>query len=304
MSDAELIAREQAEKDSVELADYLHRAVGYTLTGSVQEQVMFVMHGNGSNGKSLFISMLMRLFGALSKRASQKLFMLSKSGSDHPTELTDLLGKRFVAAVETAEGQQLNEAFIKEAAGGDRIVARRMNENFWEFEPTHKLWLATNHRPKIRDTSHGMWRKVHLIPFDVRFQKPDADDFDESMPIADLDLESKLADELPGILAWAVRGCQEWITHGLKPPRIVQDATKEYREEQDSLGQFIAETCMTGPNYTAVFTQLWGAYKLWGEGGNEYIGSQTAFGRKLKERGYEKQKTNSKVIYLGIGLSQ
>ena len=248
MSASELETRAEAEARARELVAYLQRAIGYSLSGSVKEQVMFILHGSGANGKSLFVNILMKLLGPLAMKATSNLLM-SKGRHEHPTEIADLFGKRFVAAVETGEGHKLNEPFVKEATGGDAITARRLYQNFWTFEPSHKLWLATNHRPRILDTSHGMWRRLHLVPFNVQFQKPDDPSRDTTIPLADLGLESKLTEELPGILAWAVRGCLQWQKQGLKPPQIVQDATEVYKAEQDALGQFIEDCCVLGKDH-------------------------------------------------------
>lgn len=303
MSALELETRAEAEARARarELVAYLQRAIGYSLSGSVKEQVMFILHGSGANGKSLFINILMKLLGPLAMKATSNLLM-SKGRHEHPTEIADLFGKRFVAAVETGEGHRLNEPFVKEATGGDPITARRLYENFWTFEPSHKLWLATNHRPRILDTSHGMWRRLHLVPFNVQFQKPDDPVRDTTLPLADLDLENKLTEELPGILAWAVRGCLQWQKQGLKPPQMVQDATEVYKAEQDALGQFIEDCCLLGEDHVENATRLWDAFTDWALDGGEYKGTQTTFGRKMGERGFKKMKSGGLRHYVGIRL--
>jgi putative DNA primase/helicase len=139
-----------------------------------------------------------------------------------------------VVAIETEAGRRLNETLVKELTGGDRIRARRMHENFWEFSPTHTFMFATNHKPGIRGTDNGIWRRVKLVPFTVSVADTEAD---KAMP-------DKLRGEAKGILAWCVRGCLEWQEQGLEPPGEVVEATASYRAEQDLIGSFL-EQCVS-----------------------------------------------------------
>lgn len=301
MTAAELERRYQAEQDSAALSDYLQRCVGYSLTGSTKEHVMFIMHGSGSNGKSLFITVIMQLMGEFAKKATESLVMVNKH-NNHPTELADLFGKRFVAASETTQGRRLNESLIKEMTGGDIITARRMREDFWQFQPTHKFWMATNHEPVVKDASEGMWRRIQKIPFTVQFQKPDKADIDPHMPFADLDLEQKLMQELPGILAWAVQGAVKWSQDGLHVPSVVKDATEAYRAEQDMIGRFLEEKCVMGNQYQCSVTALWNAYKQWCEVAGENPGKQTGFGKEMTARGFHRTKPRKTWVYLNLGM--
>ena len=177
---------------------------------------------------------------------------------------------------------------MKDLSGGDRQRARRMREDFWEFEPTHKLVLAVNHKPIVRGTDHGIWRRLRLVPFAVTI--PD-DEQDKQLPM-------KLVDEYPGILAWAVRGCLDWQQNGLRCPDEVKLATDEYRNEQDLLGEFLRECCVTEPGASVRASELYEAFQ-------KYTGSktsQTKFGAALSERGFDKAKLGGVIWRIGIGL--
>lgn len=196
-------------------------------------------------------------------------------------------------AIETAEGARINEPLIKELTGGDKIRARRLYEDSWEFYPTHKVLLSTNHKPVIRGTDHAIWRRIALIPFTVKIPDHEAD---KAMP-------DKLRRELPGILAWSVRGCLAWQETGLNPPAEVTEATRMYRDEEDVLGAFIAEECVTGTGMRARASQLYDRFKGWTEGSGETGISQKRFGTAMTERGFERSTSNG-IWYQGIGLRE
>jgi len=188
-----------------DLLRYLRRAVGMSITGMVLDHVLLFLYGTGANGKSTFLGTMQELIGPdYAIKATTDLLMVRK-GEAHPTERADLHGKRFVSCVEAGEGRRLAEALVKELTGGDRVRARRMREDFWEFSPSHKIWLAANHKPVVRGTDHAIWRRIKLVPFTVTI--PDHQQ--------DRDLPNKLKGELSGILNWAVMGCTEWQAEGL-----------------------------------------------------------------------------------------
>jgi P4 family phage/plasmid primase-like protien len=180
------------------LRRFVQRLFGYALTGDVSEQVLPFLHGPGANGKTTMTNTALEMMGDYGQQAAPDL-LLAKRGS-HPTELADLFGARLVASVEVEDGRRLAESLVKQLTGGDRIKARRMREDFWEFAPTHKVFLAANHKPVVRGTDHAIWRRIKLVPFDVVIPKGEQDSR----------LPKKLRAELPGILAWAVHGCLEW----------------------------------------------------------------------------------------------
>ena len=271
-----------------ELIDFVQRFVGYCLTGDVSEQVLFIWHGVGANGKSTILNALMEVLGPdYSMKANSDLMMMRRR-EQHPTGLTDLAGRRLVAAIETEEGRQLAESLIKELSGSDPIRARRMNENFWQFNPTHKLILACNHKPVVKGTDCAIWRRLKLVPFSVVI--PPAE--------RDKQLPAKLKAELPGILAWSVRGCLDWQQHGLGEPSAVIHATGEYQTSEDVLLNFIGECCVQG-NMVVKAHNLLAAYKEWA--GDKHMNAKR-LGRMLNERGVERY-TNNGVWYRGIGLT-
>jgi putative DNA primase/helicase len=246
---------------------------GYALTGSVSEQVLPVLYGTGANGKSTVLNALLTALGDYGMQAAPDL-LVAKRGS-HPTELADLFGMRFVASIEVEDGSRLAESLVKQLTGGDRIKARRMRQDFWEFEPTHKVLMACNHKPQVRGTDNAIWRRLRLLPFT------------ETIPPAeqDRDLPEKLRFELPGILAWAVEGCLEWRREGLQAPEEVRQATGAYRAEMDVLGAFLRECCELGAEHNEAAKDLYAAYIRWCDDGGERPETKRKFGSRLTERG-------------------
>ena len=278
------------------LIRFVQRAVGYSLTGDVREQVLFVCHGGGSNGKSVFLNIVRKLLGKLALQAAPDLLMADRRHR-HPTEQADLFGKRLVVCQETPEGRRLNETLVKTLTGCDAITARRMNEDFWTFEPLHKLWLATNHRPEIRGTDHAIWRRIRLIPFSVRFS--DDDDGDHKK---DPDMEAKLTRELPGILAWSVRGCLDWQREGLRAPEAVKAATANYQQEQDVLAAWLADCCVIRSGTDTKAADLYNNYVSWCARSGEHPEPQRRWGMRLTERGFQRQRRTSAHHWLNIEL--
>ncbi|PLS86750.1 MAG: hypothetical protein CYG60_05595 [Actinobacteria bacterium] len=274
-----------------EVRAYFKRLVGYALTGDVSEHVLPVLYGTGANGKSTVLNTLLAALGDYGMQAPPDLLIAKRDA--HPTELADLFGQRFVASIEVEDGRRFAESLVKQLTGGDRIKARRMREDFWEFDPTHKIIMAVNHKPVIRGTDLGIWRRIHLVPFT------------ETIPPEEQDkrLPEKLRAELPGVLAWAVGGCMEWQREGLQPPAAVRAATDEYRQEMDTLAAFISERCVKGPNLNVQAKPLYDAYTDWCEENGERYETSKRFYQQLIERGYEKDKDGrGRVRYYGLTL--
>lgn len=280
------------------LIGFLQRAIGYSLTGNIDAQCWFIMYGVGANGKGTFINTILRILGDYATQAAPDLLMRAKGDmSKHPTEQADLFGRRLAVCQETEEGRRLAEVAVKQMTGGDRIKARHMRQDFFEFEPTHKLWLATNHKPVVGDTTESTWRRIRMIPFSVVIPETERDE----------DLPQKLFAELPGILAWSVRGCLEWQAQKLNPPQEVKAATDSYRQSQDILAEFLAERCHMPKNHPwALKTsamRLYKAYSEWCEAYGEKPNSQRRFGEALTERGFRKIRGGTGAyVYEGIGL--
>ena len=219
--------------------------------------------------------------------------LLVKRGDAHPTERADLFGKRFVAAVETEDGRRLNESLVKELTGGDTVKARRMREDFWSFRPTWKIALCTNHKPAIRGTDHGIWRRIRLVPFNQVFEGERQD----------LKLPEKLRTEAEGILARAVRGCLDWQAHGLGTAAAVTQATESYRIEQDIIGGFFTDRCVCEPAATVRARDLRNAYEEWAAEAGQIVLNPKRFAQEIADRGATRFTSNG-VCYRGIGLRQ
>lgn len=266
--------------EDAEMVAFLRRAVGYTLTGRLDEQCFFLLHGDGSNGKSVFTSILQLLLGTYGNTAQFTTFAEQKDPSKPRPDLARLLGARFVTAAEPSSSLRLDEGVVKQITGGDRITARFLHQNDFEFSPKFKLWLSTNILPKIRGADHGIWRRVRLIPFSVQFRIKDDDP--PEWPQADPGLKDRLVAELPGIFAWAIRGCVEWQHEGLRPPAQVLQATDAYRTESDNVLVFLQERCRLHPDYRTATTALFDAYLQWCEGsGIDHRLTAKSFGKRL-----------------------
>jgi P4 family phage/plasmid primase-like protien len=278
-----------------ELVGFLRRAIGYSLTGDTSERSMFILWGSGANGKSTLLETVRALVGDYGARTPTETLMAKSSDGGIPNDIAKLTGVRFVSASEAEEGKKLAEAKIKDITGGDTITARFMRAEWFEFKPTFKIWLSTNHKPEIKGTDHGIWDRIKLIPFSVRIAPENRDP----------NLLKKLLGELPGILTWAVRGCLEWQKSGLRVPGEVQDATNEYRVEMDVVASFIEQETVTDVNATAYAGKLYEAYGEWCKSRNERWLTQRAFGDRLRERGFRQEKgTAGRMKWIGIGMVQ
>lgn len=276
-----------------QLAGFLKRLVGYWLTGSVREHILPIFHGAGANGKSVFLSTIESLFGTDYALHAPPDLLLVKRHESHPTERADLFGKRLVVVQETEAGKRLAESLVKELTGGDRIRARRMREDFWEFSPTHKIVMSTNSRPIVTGVDHGIWRRLRLVPFNRTFATHEQDK----------SLTETLRRELTGILTWAIEGCLDWQKHGLAEPASVLAATEQYRDEQDLLADFFDERCIIGEREKVAAGKLYEAYAAWCRTNGTDPDNATVFGRKLSERGYPRANASGGVkMRMGIGL--
>jgi putative DNA primase/helicase len=256
-----------------ELMDFLQRVSGYSLTGLTSEHALFFIYGTGANGKSTFLNALIGCFGDYHRTSAIETFTAS-STERHPTDLAALRGARLVTAVETEEGRRWAESKIKSLTGGDRIAARFMRQDFFEFTPAFKLLIAGNHKPGLRSVDEAIRRRFHLIPFTTTVPKEERDE----------SLAEKLRAEWPGILAWAIRGCVAWQQDRLSPPACVVAATAAYLEAEDSLAAWVADECQTDPNAYESTTALYNSWKRHAERSGEYVGSLKKFRQKLEER--------------------
>jgi putative DNA primase/helicase len=283
----------RAMGEDQDLINYLKRVIGYSLTGAIQEQCFFFLYGTGANGKSTFLDTIRHLMGDYAQHMPTEALLTKTYATSGPTpELARLKGVRYATAVEAEAGRRLAESLIKQMTGGEPLAARFNRQDTFEFMPTHKLFLAANHRPEIRGTDHAIWRRVHTIPFEVTI--PDNE--------KDPRLSQKLKAELPGILAWAVEGCQEWGRMGLRVPKAVLLATEEYRGDMDILGDFLEERCLISEHVRARNAELYGDYEKWSEQERRHAVTQKTFSMRLQERGFRTKRTRQGRWWLGIGL--
>ena len=276
------------------LISYLQTAFGYSLTGSTSEKAVLFCHGRGNNGKTTLLSLFLHLLKEYSVLLQIDTLMVRQESNNSQADLADLRGARFVSTSETEEGQRLSEGKLKRITQGMGLIkAVRKYENPITFPETHKLWFDANHKPIIRGTDNAIWNRLHLIPFNVTI--PD-DEIDQDLP-------SKLAAEAEAILAWAVAGAVRWNAEGLgKPPEVAQ-ASKQYRQEMDQIGRFFDERCIILPSARVQARLLYRNYHDWAEGGGEKnVRAGTVFAACLSERNFEKSRTETGIVYSGIGI--
>jgi len=283
-----------------ELQSFLQRLVGYSLTGSTREHALFFLYGTGANGKSVFLSTISHLLGDYAKTAPTSSFTAS-STEQHPTDLAGLRGARFVTATETEDGSRWAESKIKSLTGGDRVAARFMRCDFFEFVPEFKLVIAGNHKPGLRSVDEAIRRRLHLVPFTITIPGGERDP----------SLSEKLGAEFPGILAWGIQGCLTWQREGLSPPAVVRDATAEYLSAEDAIGRWLDERCVTQTASRSTTPESWMAagtlfadWQAWCKQTGEREGSQKWFTHQLEARGFERQRTSRAKGFNGIVLRQ
>jgi putative DNA primase/helicase len=275
------------------LIEFVQQAVGYALTGVTVEQVFFLLWGSGSNGKSTLLKVLLKLLGDYGLQMPADTFLSRTQDGRATPDLARLQGARLAVAIESDEGCRLAEGTIKQMTGSDRIAARRLYQDFIEFEPSHKIFFATNHKPRVKDNTHAMWRRMRLIPFEVQIADSEQDPA----------LPDKLVAELPGILNWALAGCLAWQQVGrLITPEAVVNATASYRTEQDVLDDFLRERCVRGAADIVKFAELRKNYGEWAGEFSERPLSSKAFAAALQERGFRPLLLKNARHYAGLRL--
>jgi putative DNA primase/helicase len=281
---------------NIEMIRYLQKAVGYCLTGDTSEQCIFILYGFGDNGKSTFQTTIMQILGEFAMQTATET-LLTKKFDSIPCDLARLRGSRMVAAAENDIGRRFSESLIKQITGGDEITGRQLYKDPIQYKPTYKIFLSTNHRPVVIESTHAIWRRMRLIPFN----------FIVPSERKDKHLPDKLALESSGILNWAIEGCLLWQKEGLDPPLEVKNATATYREDMDLLAGFLHDRCELDVSFKSPASDLYLNYKSWCGSNSEESMSQKSFGSILAEKGFTKQRENTmakRTIYNGIRLKE
>jgi putative DNA primase/helicase len=279
-------------QDDVKLAGFLQRITGYFLTGDISEQCAFIFHGHGANGKSTFIEVLQTLLGRYAAKTPTTTFLAPK-GERIPTDLARLRGVRLVAAVEARRQDEFNGPLLKEATGGDRITARFLRKDFFEYPPQFKIVISVNDMPRIEAGDEDMNRRLVVVPFNATFGADQQDKY----------LKEKLKAELPGILRWAVKGCLDWLKGGLDKPTAVMDATGAYLDDIDLVGAFVKECCREDKDARVSVNEFHASFGNWlrDTHGVENF-SKRAVGGLMAKRGYKSVSGHKQREYRGVAV--
>jgi putative DNA primase/helicase len=276
-----------------ETVGFIQRAIGYTLTGTTTEEVLFICYGGGANGKSVFANVISEIMADYGQMAPPSLLTTRKDGDAGPrNDVARLCGARLVQINELNQGDRLDEQVVKMLAGREMLSARFLHKEFFDFKPTAKPWLRTNHRPVVTGEDDGIWRRIMLIPFKRKFSESERDPW----------LEQKLLEERDGILAWMVEGCLGWKRHGLNPSALIRRESAAYRTESDLLGEFLDERFDSDPNGKVEQGDAFSKWRQWAEANGVRAGSKKSFTRKLEERGFTEARSNGKRYYAGLIL--
>lgn len=282
-----------------QMVNFLQRMFGYSMSGETLEQSYFFLHGHGSNGKSTCISTILATMGDYGQTASPDLFV-NKKGESHPTGVARLCGARFVASTEIeGDDKRLAEQLLKQITGGERMVARRMREDFWEFTPVLKLFLSANNIPQIEGDDHGTWRRIIPVPFNEQFEGARQDK----------ELPNRLLNDLTGVLNWLVQGCLMWRAEGLNPPEPCQSYKNKIRSESSVIRAFLVDmmnpqerldedgnSYMEPPKLKKhskkhiVAKELFAEFEKWAEDNERKACGYRKFSSSMDKQGYEKEK--------------
>lgn len=281
-----------------ELQEYIQRCVGYSISGSTAEQCVYFLYGMGNNGKSTFLDTLADLFGNYSANAQPESLMIHSKigGTGANSDIARLKSARFVTSEEPTEGVRLNEGLIKQLTGGSKITCRFLYGDEFEYTPEFKIWIATNHKPVIRGTDFGIWRRIKLIPFEVNIPAEKVDK----------NLKYKLRQEFPQILSWAVEGCLKWQKYGIQEPSCVTEATAEYKKEMDLIAGFIEQCVIIDYECREkiMASDMFSIYSKWAKANNEWEMSSKRFFMEARKRLPEVGRSGKGVFYRNIKLSE
>lgn len=271
----EIFIKENGQTD-YEVIDFMQKAVGYSLSGDISEEVIFFLTGSGGNGKSKFLEAIQNVLGDYAKQTNANTFIRKQNDTNINNDIARLDKARFVSAVESEQGQRLAESLVKQLTGGDKIAARFLRKEYFEFKPEFKIFFSTNHRPIITGADDGMWRRVIQIPFNARFTGDNRD----------TDLSDKLKEELQGILKWAVDGFIKWHKEGLAQPESIKQASQAYRDEMDIIKPFLDKHCVVSDNAKEEAAIVYKVYKAFCYEMGEIELNSRAFYRSMENRGF------------------
>lgn len=277
---------------SDELTGYVQRALGYSVTGDVSEQLLFICIGDGSNGKSTLFNAVRDILGDYAQEASPGLLEAKQNGGGANEDVARLKGIRLCTTIELNRGVKLDEAKIKHLTGGDRIAARFLYGHTFEFDPTHKLFIISNHKPHVPASAKAMWRRIVMLPFNRQVPPHRKDKH----------LPGRLRAEYEGILAWLVRGCLLWQEQGLANSEEVANATAAYEAEMDVVSKFIDDCCTVDKVATVQASVLVRRYHAWCDEVGEVPVDGKAFAKELEARGFTKRKTSGVFKWKGIKM--
>lgn len=284
----------------VALQEYIQKCIGYSISGSNREQCAYFLYGIGNNGKSTFLDTISDLLGDYASNAQPDTIMLQSrlgsSGGGANTDIARLKSARFVTCEEPTEGVRLNEGLLKQLTGGSKVTCRFLYGDEFEYTPEFKIWVATNHKPVIRGTDIGIWRRIKLIPFEVNIPKERVDK----------NLKYKLRQEFPQILAWAVEGCLKWQKEGLEEPGRVIEATKDYKQEMDLIASFVEQCVVIDYDATEKIqaSELFAVYSKWAKQNNEWEMSAKKFGMEVVKKLPERGRNGRGMYYSKIKLTE
>jgi len=264
-----------------ELQTFLQDVCGYALTGSTREEMLLFLHGGGQNGKSVFIRTIAGVLGDYHTTAAMETFVDSPY-ERHPTDMARLRGARLVTAAETEQGRYWAESKIKLLTGGDKIAARFMRQDYFEYVPQFTLMIFANHRPSLKSVDDAIRRRIRLVPFMVKIAEDKRD----------RELAEKLKAEWPGILAWMIEGCLRWQRDGrLRVPKVVATATDEYLATEDAVSRWLEDCCIRNRSAVTLLAELYKSWSGWAERNGEVVGSAKRLAQELASRGFERRRT-------------
>ena len=276
-----------------DLQEYIQKCIGYSLSGNTSEQCAYFLYGLGNNGKSTFLDTVADMLGSYASNAQPETIMMKKWGNDGAnSDIARLKSARFVTCEEPTEGVRLNEGLLKQLTGGSKVTCRFLYGDEFEYTPEFKIWIATNHKPVVRGTDLGIWRRIKLIPFEVNIPAEKVDK----------NLKYKLRKEMPQIMHWAADGYRMWLRDGMNEPECVLEAVKEYKQEMDLLASFI-EQCIIidyDSDCKIMASDLFKVYSKWAKVNNEFEMSSKKFFREITKKIPDKGRNSTGIFYKNI----